>query len=198
MKEEETPRNELAISGRERYEVRLAGMGGQGLILAGIILAEAATIFDRKNAVQSQSYGPESRGGASRSEVVISPEDVEIDYPKVTLPDLLLVMSREAMERYGQDVKSGGLMVIDSTFVEEPENAPCRVISLPITEMTKEKFGKPIAANIVALSAINTITKIVSRDSLEKAVLKRVPRGTEDVNRSALELGIALAGEKSP
>ena len=195
MKEEEVSKNETEISQKERFEVRLAGMGGQGLILAGIILAEAATIFDGKNAVQSQSYGPESRGGASRSEVVISPEDVEIDYPKVTSPDLLLVMSREAMERYGRDIKSDGIMVLDSTFVEEPEEPPCRVISLPITEITKKNFGKPIVANIVALSAINSIIGIVSEDALEKAVLKRVPRGTEDLNRSALQLGTSIARE---
>lgn len=182
---------------KERYEIRLAGMGGQGLILAGIILAEAATIFDGKNAVQSQSYGPESRGGASRSEVIISPEDIEIDYPKVTNPDLLMVMSREAMDRYGEEVKSDGLIIIDSTYVQMPEKSSVKIISIPISEVTKERFGKIIVANIVALGIIVELTHIVSKDSLEKAVLKRVPRGTEELNKSALELGYTLASEKS-
>jgi 2-oxoglutarate ferredoxin oxidoreductase subunit gamma len=182
---------------KNRYEVRLAGMGGQGLILAGIILAEGATIFDGKNAIQSQSYGPESRGGASRSEVIISPEDVEIDFPKVTVPDLLLIMSREAMERYGQDVKPDGLIVIDSTYVQVPENPACRVVSIPITELTRKQFGKTIVSNIVALGSIVALTDIISRDALEKAVIKRVPRGTEELNKSALELGYSLARENS-
>ncbi|HPZ08253.1 MAG TPA: 2-oxoacid:acceptor oxidoreductase family protein [Candidatus Eremiobacteraeota bacterium] len=181
---------------KNRYEIRLAGMGGQGLILAGIILAEAATIFDGKNAVQSQSYGPESRGGASRAEVIISPEDVEIDYPKVTTPDMLLVMSREAMERYGHELKPDGIIIIDSTYVHKPEKATGKIISIPVTELTKEKFGKTIVANIVALGIIVEITGIVSKDSLEKAVIKRVPRGTEELNKSALELGYFLAREK--
>lgn len=180
---------------KTRYELRLAGMGGQGLILAGIILAEAATIFDGKNAVQSQSYGPESRGGASRSEVVISPEDVEIDYPKVTTPDLLLCMSGEAMDKYGNDVKPDGLMIIDTTYVQKPDNPQCKIISIPITEMTKKHFGKTIFANIVALGVIVALTNIVTKDAIEKAVLKRVPRGTEDLNKSALELGYSIAGE---
>lgn len=189
MKEEGTSE----INQKPRFEIRLAGMGGQGLILAGIILAEAATIFDGKNAVQSQSYGPESRGGASRSEVVISPEDIEIDYPKVTSPDLLLLMSQEAMDRYGKEIQPDGLMIIDSTFVKEPEKAGCKkIVSLPITEITKEHFGKALTANIVALGSIVALTGIVTVESLEKAVLKRVPKGTEELNREALKLGASM------
>ncbi|HOP80709.1 MAG TPA: 2-oxoacid:acceptor oxidoreductase family protein, partial [Armatimonadota bacterium] len=119
----------------DRYEIRLSGSGGQGLILAGIILAEAAAIYEGKEAVQTQSYGPESRGGASKSEVVISGS--EIDYPKVTSPDLLLAMTQESCTKYLGDLKEGGIAILDSFFVEKwPDNA--NVIALPLTTIAKE------------------------------------------------------------
>ena len=99
------------------YEIRLSGAGGQGLILVGKILAEAAAIYDDKNATQSQSYGPEARGGASRSEVIIS--DSDIDYPKATQIDLLLAMTQEAVDKYAQDVKKDGIILVDSGFVNK-------------------------------------------------------------------------------
>ncbi len=169
-----------------RYEVRLSGSGGQGLILAGIILAEAASIHEGKEAVQTQSYGPESRGGASKSEVVIS--DAEIDYPKVTSPDLLLAMTQEACNRYIDDLKSTGIAIFDSVFVENPPKMP-NVISLPLTSLAKETTGKTIVANIVALGAITAVSKVVSKEAIEKAVLARVPKGTEEINLKALHAG---------
>lgn len=171
-------------------QMRLSGTGGQGLILAGIILAEAA-ILDDKLAIQSQSYGPEARGGSSKSEVLIS--DKPIHFPKVTKPDLVLAMSQEATTKYTTDLEAGGILIIDTTFVKDiPANAQ-KVYKLPITEKAKTEIGKPLFANIIALGAIVALTNCVSIESITNAVLNRVPKGTEELNKRALEVGMALA-----
>ena len=167
-------------------EIRLSGSGGQGLILAGIILAEAA-IGEGKEAIQSQSYGPEARGGSSKSEVIIS--DNRIHYPKVTNPNLLLAMTQEALNKYGADLKDDGLLIIDSTLVREVPERFKNVHTVPITQLAKEKCGRELFANIVALGAITKLTAAVSLDAMEKAVLARVPKGTEEMNKLALQTG---------
>lgn len=167
-------------------EVRLSGSGGQGLILAGIILAEAA-IADGRDAVQSQSYGPEARGGSSKSEVIISTESIH--YPKVTAPDLLLAMTQESLNKYGTDLKEAGILVVDTNFVREVPDKYKNVHAVPITQLAKEKCGRELFANIVALGTITKLTGSVSFDALEKAVLARVPKGTEDMNKLALQIG---------
>lgn len=174
-----------------QYEIRLSGSGGQGLILAGIILAEAA-IEDGKNAVQSQSYGPEARGGASKAEVIISNE--EIHYPKVKECDLLLALTQLSCNKYIDTLKKGGTLVIDNS-INCPERNDINVISIPILDTANNKLMKPLVANIVALGAINCISEIVSDDSLLSAVLGRVPRGTEALNKKALEEGMNLIKE---
>ncbi len=172
-----------------QYEMRLSGSGGQGLILGGIILAESA-LNDGKNAVQSQSYGPEARGGASKAEVIIS--DNNINYPKVRDCDMLLSLTQIACDKYIDSLKKDGVLIIDNS-VAAPERDDIKIYSLPIIEIATEKIGKPMVANIVALAVINQITKITSNESLEKAVLKRVPRGTEEININALKEGYKLA-----
>ena len=172
----------------ERFEIRLAGSGGQGLILAGIILAEAAGVYDGKFVCQTQSYGPEARGGASKAEVVIS--DAEIDYPKAIQPDVLLALNQKSLEAFSSDLKPGGLLLVDADLVQE---APAsRVLALPFTRIARE-LGRAMAANIVALGALVQLTGAVSLDSLTAAVLARVPKGTEDLNRQALAAGVAAA-----
>jgi len=173
----------------EKYEVRLAGAGGQGLLLAGLILAEAAAIYDGKNAAQTQSYGPEARGGASRSEVIIS--DEEIDYPKVTEADLLLALSQEACDKYVRDLKGDGVLIVDTTHVHHVPSA--RAYKLPITRIAEEATGRRITANIVALGVIVSLTKIVSRRAIEAAVADRVPKGTQELNLKALAAGFEAA-----
>ena len=173
-------------------EIRLSGTGGQGLILAGIILAEAA-IIDGKNAIQSQSYGPEARGGASKSEVIIS--DSEIYYPKVTKPDIFLALSKEACDKYISGVKNNSIIIIDSSIKLEKTSLK-KTISMPILETAENRLGKPMVANIVALAVIVALTGVVTKESLEKAVLSRVPQGTEDLNKKALQEGYELAGIK--
>lgn len=172
-----------------KYELRLSGTGGQGLILAGIILAEAA-LLDEKLAIQSQSYGPEARGGSSKAEVIIS--DEAIYFPKVTHPNLLLAMSQEAMNKYGHDLPADGILVTDSLFVTKLPEHQGKIYQLPITHTAKEALGKALVANIIALGALVKITGIVSQASLEKAVLNRVPKGTEEMNKKALLLGMEL------
>jgi len=169
-------------------ELRLSGSGGQGLILAGVILAEAALI-DGKRSVQSQSYGPEARGGSSKAEVIIS--DSEIDFVKVQKCDMLLCLTQAAYDKYGKDFCSV-LILDDSLKLKYPE--PEKVVKIPIISTASEKLGKPMVANIVALGAVNGLLKLVSKESLAKVVLDRVPKGTEELNKRALEAGYELAG----
>ncbi|MCK5034218.1 MAG: 2-oxoacid:acceptor oxidoreductase family protein [Calditrichia bacterium] len=174
-----------------RYEIRLSGAGGQGLILVGKILAEAAAIYDEKNATQSQSYGPEARGGASRSEVIISDDD--IDYPKATNIDLLLAMTQEAVDKYANDVKENGIVIVDSSYVKENPTGNFKVYSYPITNIAEDEIGKKIVANIIALGTIVKLSKIISENAVINAIRARVPKGTEETNIKAFKHGIELA-----
>ncbi len=167
-----------------RYEVRLAGTGGQGAILAGIILAEAA-IREGKNVVQTQSYGPEARGGASRSEIVIS--EGEIDHPKVLEPNITLCMSQEACDRYSNQTRQGGLIILDADHVSRSPTT--RAVRVPLTSLAREVTGRAIAANVVGLGLLAGLTGIVSRQSLEEAVQAHAPRGTAELNLRALAAG---------
>jgi 2-oxoglutarate ferredoxin oxidoreductase subunit gamma len=173
----------------DRYEVRLAGTGGQGMILAGMILSEAVAIYDGGNAVQTQSYGPEARGGSSKSEVILSGGDIY--YPKVINADLLLCMSQEACDKYYYDLKRDGLLILDSTYVERAPTS--RAISVPISQMAVDATGREITAAMVALGMICGLTDVVSQDSLEKAIRARVPRGTEAMNLAAMQAGLTEA-----
>lgn len=177
----------------ERYEIRLSGSGGQGLILAGKILAEAAAIYEGRNAVQTQSYGPEARGGASKAEVVIS--DGEIDYPKALDLDLLLSLTQESCRKYSGDLKKGGILIIDSGLVKELPKGEFKVYSLPITEIATEKVGKAVVTNIVALGILTRIAGVISEESVKKAILARVPKGTEELNMKAFDEGFRAGNE---
>jgi 2-oxoglutarate ferredoxin oxidoreductase subunit gamma len=177
----------------ERYELRFSGAGGQGLITAGIILAEAASIIEGKNAVQSQSYGPEARGGASKSEVIIS--DVPIDYPKATIVDACLAMTQEAADKYANGIKEGGILLLDEDFVHRAPQGDFTVYRLPITRMAKEDIGREIVANVVALGAVIGLTGVVSKEAGEQAVLRKVPEAFKDLNKKAYNLGYTKGKE---
>jgi len=172
-----------------RYEIRLSGSGGQGIILMGIILAEAIGIYDGKYVAQTQSYGPEARGGSSKSEVIVS--DEEIDYPKAMKPDLLLAMNQKSCDEYYPDLKSEGMLIVDSTFVTQPP--PGKAFQVPFTRMARDQFKREVVANIIALGALAQLSPIVSPKAMEAAVLARVPKGTEKLNRDALKAGMAAA-----
>lgn len=175
----------------KHVELRLAGEGGQGLILAAVILAEAAAVYDGHNAVQTQSYGPESRGGASKAEVIIA--EGEIDYPKVQNPDIMLVMSQEAADRYSLSLRPGGTLVADTTYISNLPEVQGTVVRVPISEIARRDLGREIVANIVGLGVLTGLTGVVSCDALIKAVLARVPKGTEDLNQRAVQAGLTIA-----
>jgi 2-oxoglutarate ferredoxin oxidoreductase subunit gamma len=175
------------MNNKYRKEIRLAGSGGQGLITAGIILAEAV-ILDGKNVVQSQSYGPEARGGSSKAEVIIS--DSEIYYPKTSNPDILLSMNQDSCDKYFNDLKPEGIFIIDTTFVKSVPTT--NAFEVPITSETVRILKREIFANIVALGVLCEITKIVSKRNLTKAVLNRVPEAFKEQNEKAVQLGIKL------
>ncbi len=176
-----------------RYEFRLSGEGGQGLVLAGKIMAEAAAIYNDMNATQSQSYGPEARGGASRSEVIISDDD--IDYPKATNVDFLLALTDEACKKYSSDLKTGGILLKDSDMVSFEPDSDIKIYKAPILKMAQEKIGKIIVANIIALGIITVLTDVVTVEAMEQAILARVPRGTESLNLNAFHVGLEYGTE---
>ncbi|MFZ5965796.1 MAG: 2-oxoacid:acceptor oxidoreductase family protein [Bacillota bacterium] len=173
----------------KQIEIRLTGSGGQGLILGGIILAEAA-ILDGNNAVQSQSYGPEARGGASKAEVIISKD--EIDFTKVEIPDLTLALTQVAFDKYADEIKEDGIILVDSGIVIPEHFTAGKVIQIPILETAANVLKKPMVANIIAMGAIQALIGAVTKESLEAAVLSRVPKGTEELNRKALNEGYKL------
>jgi 2-oxoglutarate ferredoxin oxidoreductase subunit gamma len=173
----------------ERMEVRLAGSGGQGLLLAGLVLAEAAGLYDGREVAMVQSYGPEARGGASKAEVIVS--DNPIDYPLCTTVDLLLALNQEAADTYAWDVDPAALVVVDADLVKHPPTS--MAVALPFTAVARDKLKKTMVANVVSLGAISELTGVVSLKALEKALLARVPAGTEALNKKALSLGAKLA-----
>ena len=174
-----------------RYEIRFSGAGGQGLILAGVIMAEAASIYDGKQAVQSQSYGPEARGGASKSEVIVS--DSTIDYPKATVVDALLALTQEACDKYSHDLKDGGVLLVDSDLVTKLPAGNYKTVSFPIINTAKNEVGREIVANIVALGAMVALTGVVTKEAAEKAVLARVPEAFMELNKKAFQMGFEKA-----
>jgi 2-oxoglutarate ferredoxin oxidoreductase subunit gamma len=167
-----------------RIEIRLTGTGGQGMILAGILLADAAVRAGKK-VVQSQSYGPEARGGASRAEIIIS--DQEIDYPKVLDADILLCMGQFACDRYAVMMKKGGLLILDEEHVSRSPTTSA--VRAPITQLAREMTGRAITANVVALGLLVGLTEVVPKEAIAAAVKDRAPRGTEEINRKALQVG---------
>lgn len=166
-------------------QLRLSGSGGQGLITAGIILAEAA-IAEGKEAVQSQSYGPEARGGASKAEVIIA--DKFIYHPKVVTPGVVLAMTQQAADKYANDLAEDGLLIIDTDLVPNPPQGK-KIISVPITHLSTEKLGRDLFANIIALGLLVKITGVVTLDTIKAAVAHRVPPHTVAKNMEALLIG---------
>jgi 2-oxoglutarate ferredoxin oxidoreductase subunit gamma len=176
-----------------RVEVRFAGFGGQGIIKSGIIVAAGACIHGERNAVQTQSYGPESRGGACKSEVVIS--ESEIDFPKVIEPDVLVVMSQHAYNDYAEDLKAGGTMILDPDMIpKEKDLRNAMIFRVPATRIAEE-LGRKIVANIVMLGAFTAITEIVDKEAVKESIKENIPAGTEELNLMAFEKGYEY-GEK--
>ncbi|HEC25488.1 MAG TPA: 2-oxoacid:ferredoxin oxidoreductase subunit gamma [bacterium] len=177
----------------DRIEFRFSGSGGQGLILAGIILADAAAIYEDKNAVQTQSYGPEARGGSSKSEVIVS--DSPIEYPKATKVDYMVALTQESFNKYIDDVKETGIVIADKELVTDFSKARGKLYVIDMVKSAREELGKVLGLNIIALGVLVEISGIVSHESIKNALIKRVPSGFEDYNKKAIEIGFKLGKE---
>ncbi len=173
----------------KRYEMRLAGSGGQGVILASVILAEAAVIAGL-HTVQSQAYGPEARGGVSRAETIVSRD--KIWYSKVTHPDFLLALTQASLDTYSKTLAPGAVVMMDDSLEKPAIPDAGRVIEAPILRTAKEVVGKAFTANIVALGAINAALGLFDEACLLEAVRRHIPAGTEEINKKALDAGAAL------
>ena len=172
-----------------RQEIRFAGFGGQGIVLSGYITGKAAAVYDEKQAIFTQSYGPEARGGACSAQLVVDTED--IDYPLVSQPNITVIMSQEAFDKFAKDSKPGSTLILDEDLVKasvEGEN----VFRIPMTRLAEE-MGRRIVANIVMLGAFAAVTGIISKDAMLESVRTSVPAKTIDLNVKAFEAGYEYA-----
>jgi len=177
----------------ERYRMVFSGSGGQGVITASIILAEAAVIYDNLNAVQSQSYGAEARGGATRSDVIIS--DSTIDYPKVIQPNILVCLTQEAYNKFYRIIRPGGLLVTDTRYVKTQKKVDAQQRELAMYQTVMDKIGKPLVFNICMLGAVIGMTDLISPDSIMRVLENRIPADFLEINRQAMDLGLELGGK---
>ncbi len=176
-----------------RVEIRCSGSGGQGILLAAAIIAEAAAALGR-HVVQTQTYGPEARGGASKAEVIVAGEP--IDYPEVQHADVSLVLSQAAYVKYAADTRPGGLLIYDSGLVEpDPDDASVVRCGLPFTQVASDELGKKVVTNIVAVGALARISEVLPVDAVRDAVLSRVPARFRELNEQAYDLGLKLGEE---
>lgn len=173
----------------EKCRLVFTGSGGQGVITAAIVLAEAAVLHENLNATQAQSYGPEARGGATRSDVIIAKS--EIRYPKVMQPDVLVCLTQEAYGKFSSIVRPGGVLLTDSRFVTVRTNVDAQLVQLPMYQTVLEQIGKPIVFNICMLGAILGLIDLIKPESVMNVLEERFPRGIE-LNRQALTLGLEL------
>lgn len=173
----------------DKWEIRLSGTGGQGIIRAAVLLGQAA-LYDGVNAVQSQVYGPESRGGATKGEVVIAPD--KIYYPKVVIPNVVLCMSPLAYEKYGQDILEGGWLFVDAEIKVGAVPAGVKLYHLPMVEAARDQLHNEMSANVVALGAMLAATKVVSEESLKQTIKDGFKAKVQEINLKALALGQSL------
>ncbi len=175
----------------DKLEIRISGSGGQGILMMGIIIAEAS-IANGNNAIQSQSYGPEARGGASKCEVII--DNNEIYFPKVKSPDFLIALTQTAADKYINDITPDTIVILDKDVAlsNQIEN---KVYTLPIIDTAINVIKRRITGNIVCLGAFYEMTKFTDLEVLKSTILKRIPEGHEDINMEAFEAGRNLIKE---
>jgi 2-oxoglutarate ferredoxin oxidoreductase subunit gamma len=179
----------------ERCRMVFSGSGGQGVITAAIILAEAAVLYEKLIAVQSQMYGPEARGGATRTDIIIS--DSKINYPKVVQPNVLVCLTQEAYNKFYPIVRPGGLLITDTRYVKTQRKADAVQKELPMYQTVMEKIGKPIVFNICMLGVVISMTQLVKSESIMKVLETRIPSGFLEMNREALTIGMAMGAKSS-
>ena len=177
----------------ERCRMVFSGSGGQGVITAAIILAEAAVLYENLNAVQSQSYGAEARGGATRSDVIIS--DSVIHFPKVIQPNVLVCLNQNSYNKFYPIIRPGGLLITDPRFVQTEKKVDAQQKELVMYETVTAKIGKPIVFNICMLGAVIALTELIQADSIMKVLEHRIPKDFLEMNRRALDIGLALGAE---
>ncbi len=173
-----------------RKEILIGGVGGQGVVLSGILLGTAATLFEGKKAVQTQSYSSELRGGSARAEVIISEEP--ISDPQVRRPDILIALAEEAIPRYVDRIKSGGLLVIDSDLVKGAKPGDYKILPIPATSIADKEMGNIVVANLIILGALIKKTKLLSVESMEKAIETSVPKKAKALNLKAFRRGLEI------
>jgi 2-oxoglutarate ferredoxin oxidoreductase subunit gamma len=166
------------------------GAGGQGVITAAILLGEAAALHEGLNAVQTQTYGPEARGGSTRSDLIISTEPIH--YPKVTNPHVLVCLTQEAYNKFSPIVRPGGLLIADTSFVSTVRKTDARQIVLPMYETVKKEVANTVVFNVCMIGCIVALTGIVRRESVEKALTARMSPSHLPINLKALDLGIEM------
>ncbi len=177
----------------ERCRMVFSGSGGQGVITASIILSEAAVLYENLTAVQSQSYGAEARGGATRSDVIIS--DSIIHFPKVIQPNVLVCLTQAAYGKFYPIVRPGGLLITDTRFVQTEKKVDAQQRELEMYETVMAKIGNPIVFNICMLGAVIGLTGLVKPESIMKSLETRIPADFLDMNRKALDIGLGLGEE---
>jgi 2-oxoglutarate ferredoxin oxidoreductase subunit gamma len=177
----------------ERCRLVFSGSGGQGVITAAIVLAEAAVLHDDLTAVQTQAYGAAARGGATRSDVVIS--DQKINFPKVIQPNVLVCLTQEAYNKFSSIIRPGGLLITDTRFIETQRKVDARQVELPLYQTVMDKIGKPIVFNICMLGAVIGLTDLVRPESILAVLKTRIPAAFVEMNQEALQLGVELVAD---
>lgn len=174
----------------ERCRLVFSGSGGQGVITAAVILAEAAVLHEGLIATQSQSYGPEARGGATRSDVIISESDIY--FPKVTQPNVLVCLTQEAYNKFYTITRPGGILIVDNHYVTTSKKVDAMQRELPIYERVMTEIGKPIVLNICMLGAVIGITRLVKPESIMKTLQSRINPDFFEINQKALDIGMDM------
>jgi 2-oxoglutarate ferredoxin oxidoreductase subunit gamma len=176
-------------TGASRTELRIAGLGGQGIVIQGRILATAA-IYDGKEATQVETYGMQQRGGDVRSDVVISGE--EIDYPEVTKANVLIAMAQQAFVRHRGCLRPGGILVIDSSHVDRStvDHDASHVCAIPASQIAEKELGNPLVTSVVMLGALTGLTGLLSKTSMERAITESVPAKVQELNLRAFRRGL--------
>ena len=176
----------------DKHEIRLCGFGGQGIILAGYIIGQAATIYEGVNAVFTQDYGPEARGGACRADVIIS--DQPVNYPYVEHPSVMVALSQAGYDKYYRDISPDTLVIVDEDLVTPDRTMGNQLLTVPAWRLAGE-LGRVAVANVVMLGFFAGVTDVISPDAIKNSILASVPKGTEELNTNAFERGFAHAQE---
>jgi len=175
----------------KRTEILIGGVGGQGVVLSGILLGTAATLFEGKQAVQTQSYSSELRGGSARAEVIIS--DERVSDPEVRKPNVLILMAEDAVPRYLHKIRPGGLVAVDSDLVKSLGPGNYEILQVPATSIAEKEMGNIVVANLIILGALIKKTKLLSVGSMEKAIETSVPKKATALNLKAFRRGLELS-----